>query len=47
MNNVTFGKTIEIVRKHRDFNFVRTEVRRSYLVSEHNYCTASSFSKIY
>ena len=37
MNNVVFGKTMENVRKQRDINFVTTERRRNYLVSELNY----------
>ena len=37
MNNVGFRKTIENLRKHRDFKLVTTERRRNYLVSKPNY----------
>ena len=36
MNNWTFGKTIENVRKHRDIKVVTKEIRNNYLVSEPN-----------
>ena len=45
MNNVIFGKTMENVRKHRDINFIITEERRNYLVSEPNYHTAKFFTE--
>ena len=38
-NNTAFEKIIENTRKHRDINFVTTETRRNYLVSEKNYDT--------
>ena len=37
MNNVVFGNTIEIVRKHRDIKIVAHESKRNYLVTERNY----------
>ena len=39
MNNTVFGKTIEIVRKHRDIKLVTANKRRNYLVLEPNYHT--------
>ena len=41
MNNAVFGKTMEIVRKHRDIKLVITDKKRSKLVSEPNYHTMS------
>ena len=40
INNAVFGKTMENVRKHRDFKLVTTERRRNYLASESNYHSA-------
>ena len=45
MNNAIFGKTMENVRKQR-YWVVTTNKRRSYLVSEANYHTATWFSEI-
>ena len=39
MNKAVFGKTMENVRKHRDFKLIPTEKRRNYLVSQPNYHT--------
>ena len=41
INNAVFGKTMENVRKHRDFKLVTTERRRNYLASESNYHSAN------
>ena len=43
MNNPVSGKTMDNVRKHRDFNLVITDKRRNQLVSESNYHTAKYF----
>ena len=45
MNNSEFGKTMEIVRKHRDIKLVTTDVKRNKLVSEPNYHTTKRFSE--
>ena len=39
MNNAVFGKTMEIVRKHRDIKLVKTDKKRNKLVSELNFHT--------
>ena len=39
MNNSIFGKTMENIRKHRDIKLVKTDKKRSKLVSEPNYHT--------
>ena len=44
MNNAVFGKTMENVRKHRDIKLVKTDYRRSKLVSEPNYHTINLIS---
>ena len=45
MDNAVLGKNIENIIKHRDINFVVTERRRSYLVSETNYHTTKFFTE--
>ena len=45
LNNFVFGKTMENVRKHRDFKLARTDKRRNQLVSEPNYHTTKWFSE--
>ena len=37
MNNLVFRKTVENVRKHRYIKLIKTNKRRSCLVSEPNY----------
>ena len=43
MDNAVFGKTMEIVRKHRDIKLVTTEKRTKNLVSGPNYYTRKFF----
>ena len=43
MNNSVFGKTIENIRKHRDFKLLTTNKKRNWLVSEPNYHTTKCF----
>ena len=45
MNNSVFGKTMENIRKHRDLNLVRTDKKRSELISEPNYHTINLISE--
>ena len=45
MNNSSFGKTMEKVRKHRDIKLVDTNKRRNYFVSEPNYRIKKWFSE--
>ena len=44
MNNAFFGKTMENVRKYRDFKLIKTQRRWDYLVSEPNYHTTKFFT---
>ena len=43
MNNAVFGKAIKYERKHRHIKLLKTERRRSYLVSEPNCHTTKFF----
>ena len=45
MNNSVFGKTMENVRKHRDFKLVTAYQRRNQLVSEPHYHSTKWFSE--
>ena len=45
MNNAVFGKTIENVRKHKHIEFVTTERRTNYSLSEPNYRTTKFFTE--
>ena len=45
MNNSVFGKTMENIRKHRDIKLVRTDKKKSKLVSEPNYHTINLISE--
>ena len=45
MNNSVFRKTMENIRKHRNIKLVKTDKKRSKLVSEPNYQTINLISK--
>ena len=45
MNNSVFGKTMENIRKHREIKLVKTDKKRSKLVSEPNYHTINLISE--
>ena len=45
MNNSVFGKIMENIRKHRDIKLVKTDKKRSKLVSEPNYHTINLISE--
>ena len=44
MKNAVFRKTMENVRKHRDIKLVKTDYKRTKLVSEPNYHTMKLIS---
>ena len=44
-NNSVFGKMMENIRKHRDIKLVKTDKKRSKLVSEPNYHTINLISE--
>ena len=43
--NSAFGKTMENLRKHRDIKLVRTDEKRSKLITEPNYHATKRFSE--
>ena len=45
MNNSVFGKTMENIRKPKDIKLVKTDKKRSKLVSEPNYHTINLISE--
>ena len=45
MNNAVFGKTVENIRKHRDIKIVKTDKKRSKLISDPNYHTINYMSE--
>ena len=45
MNNAVFGKSMENVRKHRDFKLVSADTKRNKLFSQPNYHTTRWFSE--
>ena len=45
MNNSVFGKTMENIKNHRDIKIVKTDKKRSKLVSEPNYHTSNLISE--
>ena len=45
MNNSVFGKTMEIVRNHRNIKLVTSDKRRKQLVAEPNYHSHKKFSE--
>ena len=45
MRKTVFEKTMENVRKHRDFKLITREKRRNYLVLEPNYHTTKFFTE--
>ena len=47
LNNSTFGKTKENVRRHKDIKLVTKNKKRNQLVSEPNYYTTKYLSPIF
>ena len=45
MKNVPFGKTMEIVKKHKNIKLVTSRKRRKYFVCEPNYKAYKRFSE--
>ena len=45
MNNVVFGKAMEIERNHRYIKLATTERKRNYVVSKPNYHTTKFFTE--
>ena len=45
MCNAIFGKSVELVRNHRDIRLVTTDKKRCHLVSEPSYHTTKRFSE--
>ena len=45
MNNADFGKTMENVKKHRNYKLVTTESKRNYLLSEPNHHPTKFFTE--
>ena len=43
MINSVFGKTMDILRRHRDIKLVTTDEKRSKLITEPNYHTTKRF----
>ena len=43
MINSIFGKTMDILRRHRDIKLVTTDEKRSKLITEPNYHTTKRF----
>ena len=44
-NNSVYGKTMEIVRKHRDIRLVKSDKKRNILASEPNYHSTKCISE--
>ena len=46
MCNAIFGKSVELVRNHRDIRLVTTDKKRCQLVSEPSYIPQKGFLKM-